>query len=116
MEFLKGDELPQYNDDITAKQQKTFEFNSANVPSEDDDPILDEAKEVIIQAGKGSASLLQRRLKVGYARAARLLDLLEKIGFIGPADGAKPRELLIKGTSGDIIQEEEISEENNVEI
>jgi len=116
VEFLKGDELPQYNDDITAKQQKTFEFNSANVPSEDDDPILDEAKEVIIQAGKGSASLLQRRLKVGYARAARLLDLLEKIGFIGPADGAKPRELLIKGTSGDIIQEEEISEENNVEI
>ncbi|KKR99912.1 MAG: cell division FtsK/SpoIIIE [Candidatus Magasanikbacteria bacterium GW2011_GWC2_41_17] len=111
VEFLKGDELPQYNDDITAKQQKTFEFNSANVPSEDDDPILDEAKEVIIQAGKGSASLLQRRLKVGYARAARLLDLLEKI-----ADGAKPRELLIKGTSGDIIQEEEISEENNVEI
>ncbi|HBV57755.1 MAG TPA: cell division protein FtsK, partial [Candidatus Magasanikbacteria bacterium] len=92
VEFLKGDELPQYNDDITAKQQKTFEFNSANVPSEDDDPILDEAKEVIIQAGKGSASLLQRRLKVGYARAARLLDLLEKIGFIGPADGAKPRE------------------------
>ena len=116
VEFLKGDELPQYNDDITAKQQKTFEFNSANVPSEDDDPLLDEAKEVLIQAGKGSASLLQRRLKVGYARAARLLDLLEKIGFIGPADGAKPRELLIKGTSGDIIQEEEISEENNVEI
>ncbi|MEK7189808.1 MAG: DNA translocase FtsK [Patescibacteria group bacterium] len=116
VEFLKGDELPQYNDEITAKQQKTFEFNSANVPSEDDDPLLDEAKEVLMQAGKGSASLLQRRLKVGYARAARLLDLLEKIGFIGPADGAKPRELLIKGTGGDIIQEEEISEENNVEI
>ncbi|MEK9183325.1 MAG: DNA translocase FtsK [Patescibacteria group bacterium] len=117
VEFLKGDELPQYNDEITAKQQRTFEFNSANVPSEDDDPLLDEAKEVLIQAGKGSASLLQRRLKVGYARAARLLDLLEKIGFIGPADGAKPRELLIKGTGGDIIQEEEINEENNnVEI
>ena len=116
VEFLKGDELPQYNDEITAKQQKTFEFNSANVPSEDDDPLLDEAKEVIIQAGKGSASLLQRRLKVGYARAARLLDLLEKIGFIGPADGAKPRELLIKRTSRDIIQEEEISEENNIDI
>jgi S-DNA-T family DNA segregation ATPase FtsK/SpoIIIE len=116
VEFLKGDELPQYNDEITSKQQKTFEFNSASVPSEDDDPLLNEAKEVIIQAGKGSASLLQRRLKVGYARAARLLDLLEKIGFIGPADGAKPRELLIKGTNGDIIQEEEINEENNVEI
>lgn len=61
---------------------------------EDDDPLLGDAKEEILRAGKGSASLLQRRLKVGYARAARLLDLLENEGFIGPADGAKPREVL----------------------
>ncbi|MBP9762046.1 DNA translocase FtsK 4TM domain-containing protein [Patescibacteria group bacterium] len=61
---------------------------------EDDDPLLPDAKEEIIRAGKASASLLQRRLKVGYARAARLLDLLEQGGFIGPADGAKPREIL----------------------
>jgi S-DNA-T family DNA segregation ATPase FtsK/SpoIIIE len=52
------------------------------------------AKDEILRAGKASASLLQRRLKVGYARAARLLDLLEQEGFIGPADGAKPREIL----------------------
>ncbi len=61
---------------------------------EDDDPLIPDAKEEIIRAGKASASLLQRRLKVGYARAARLLDLLEQEGFIGPADGAKPREIL----------------------
>lgn len=61
---------------------------------EDSDPLLPDAKEEIIRAGKASASLLQRRLKVGYARAARLLDLLEQEGFIGPADGAKPREIL----------------------
>ncbi len=61
---------------------------------EDDDPLLPDAKEEIIRAGKASASLLQRRLKVGYARAARLLDLLEQEGFIGPSDGAKPREIL----------------------
>ena len=60
----------------------------------DKDQLLPEAKEVILQAGKASASLLQRRLKVGYARAARLLDLLEAQGFIGPGDGAKPREIL----------------------
>lgn len=60
----------------------------------EDDPLLSDAKEEILRAGKGSASLLQRRLKVGYARAARLLDLLEQEGFIGPADGAKPREVL----------------------
>jgi DNA segregation ATPase FtsK/SpoIIIE-like protein len=60
----------------------------------DSDPLLPDAKEEIIRAGKGSASLLQRRLKVGYARAARILDLLEQEGFIGPAEGAKPREIL----------------------
>ncbi len=60
----------------------------------DSDPLLPEAKEEIIRAGKASASLLQRRLKVGYARAARILDLLEQDGFIGPGDGAKPREIL----------------------
>ncbi|MDP3771060.1 MAG: DNA translocase FtsK 4TM domain-containing protein, partial [bacterium] len=61
---------------------------------DDDDPLLSESKEVLLAAGKGSASLLQRRLKVGYARAARILDILERQGFIGPADGAKPREVL----------------------
>lgn len=65
----------------------------------DDDSIGDslfyDAKEVVAQAGKASASLLQRRLKVGYARAARLLDLLEERGIIGPGEGAKPREVYI---------------------
>jgi hypothetical protein len=56
--------------------------------------LFEDAKRVIIQAGKGSASFLQRRLKVGYARAARLLDELENAGVIGPGDGAKPREVL----------------------
>ncbi|MFH1990620.1 MAG: DNA translocase FtsK, partial [Patescibacteria group bacterium] len=58
-----------------------------------DDELFDEAKDVIFQAGKASASLLQRRLRVGYARAARLLDILEEKGYIGPGDGAKPREV-----------------------
>ena len=60
-----------------------------------DDDLFNDAREVCIQAGKASASLLQRRLKVGYARAARLLDLLEAEGIIGPADGAKPRDVLV---------------------
>ncbi len=58
-----------------------------------DDELFVEAKEVILQANKASASLLQRRLKVGYARAARLLDIFEERGLIGPGDGAKPREV-----------------------
>ncbi len=60
-----------------------------------DDDMYEEAKDLVMQAGKASASLLQRRLRVGYARAARLLDILEDHGVIGGADGAKPREVLI---------------------
>ncbi len=69
-------------------------FGGGSGFEDDSDPLISDAKEEIIRAGKASASLLQRRLKVGYARAARLLDLLEQEGFIGPGDGAKPRELL----------------------
>jgi len=58
-----------------------------------DDDMYEEALEVVKRAGKASASLLQRRLRVGYARAARLLDIMEDKGVIGPADGARPREV-----------------------
>ena len=61
----------------------------------EDDEMLNEAIRVIAEAKKASASLLQRRLKVGYARAARLLDLMEGIDLIGPGDGAKPREVFM---------------------
>lgn len=61
----------------------------------DDDTLYEEAKRVVTEYQKASASLLQRRLKVGYARAARLLDLLEQKGVIGPGDGAKPREVYV---------------------
>lgn len=68
----------------------------ADIDSSDTgDPMYEEAKNVVIQAGKASSSLLQRRLRVGYSRAARLIDLLEENGIIGGADGAKPREILV---------------------
>jgi len=60
----------------------------------DEDDLYEEAKEVVISAGKASTSYLQRKLRVGYSRAARLMDILEERGVIGPADGAKPREIL----------------------
>lgn len=63
----------------------------------EDDEKYDEAKEAILETGKASTSFLQRRLGLGYARAARMMDLLEKRGIIGPGEGAKPREILIKG-------------------
>lgn len=68
-------------------------MNMFGGPSDDRDPLFEEARAVVIESGKASASLLQRRMKVGYARAARLLDELEEAGIVGPADGAKPREV-----------------------
>lgn len=64
-----------------------------------DDDMYEDAVRVVSEAGKASASLLQRRLRIGYARAARLLDMLEENGSIGPADGAKPRDVLIANSS-----------------
>lgn len=61
--------------------------------SGEDDPLYEEAKKLIIETKKASASFLQRRLRVGYARAARLLDILEGRGIIGASHGAKPREV-----------------------
>jgi S-DNA-T family DNA segregation ATPase FtsK/SpoIIIE len=60
------------------------------------DPLLEKAKEVVIRSGKASASLLQRRLRIGYVRAARLLDMLEAEGVIGPSEGAKARKVYFK--------------------
>lgn len=71
------------------------ELFSELATSGDDDELYGEAVEVVRVAKKASASLLQRRLKVGYARAARLLDIMEERGIIGPGEGAKPRDVLI---------------------
>lgn len=62
----------------------------------DTDTLFDKAKEIIKEYSEVSASLLQRSLSIGYARAARLLDLLEKDGFVSKGEGAKPRKVLIK--------------------
>lgn len=83
----------------------------ANDRSSEDDLYM-EAKEVVIQAGKASASLLQRRLRVGYSRAARILDLLEADGIIGPPDGAKPRDVYI-GNDGENTQIDTASQDTS---
>lgn len=93
--FLKKAGEPEYVD-LTVQSSLPLSGGSLGGDSDDGDALLEESRAVIIQAGKASASLLQRRLKVGYARAARILDLLEEQGFIGPSDGAKPREILAR--------------------
>ena len=61
-----------------------------------DDPIYNEVVDFAVSAGKISASLVQRKFRLGYNRAARIIDLLEERGIIGPANGSKPREVLVK--------------------
>ena len=109
--YLKNEyEAPDYDSSVTEKQKGTGIVSFGD--NSNADPLIPEAKEVLLQAGKGSASLLQRRLKVGYARAARLLDLLEAEGFVGPADGAKPRDVLAKNSlSGDTYEDDGSYEE-----
>ncbi len=71
-------------------------FESTLDDADEEDEMYEEARACIIEAGKASTSYLQRKLKLGYARAARLMDMLEDRGVIGPGDGAKPREVLEK--------------------
>lgn len=98
--------------DYTVSQQKAqFDSNFMNLEDVDeerknnpisgdteeyDDPLYNEIVEFVIESGKASASLLQRRFKIGYNRAARVIDLLEERGIIGPQNGSKPREVLVK--------------------
>lgn len=96
---------------VSAMEQKETDFEAADGFDMQDfnDSMYDQAKDVVVQAQKASASLLQRRLRVGYARAARLLDILEQRGVVGPAQGARPREVLLNNRQGykDSNQEEE---------
>lgn len=91
VDFLKKEGTPEYNHAIT----ETARTGTVLDDGDDGDPLLDEAIQAIIQAGRASTSLLQRRLKIGYGRAARVMDLLEERGVIGPGEGAKPREVLV---------------------
>ena len=67
---------------------------TAATEGDDNDPMFDDAVRLVFEFGKASTSLLQRRLRIGYGRAAHLIDMMERDGLVGPADGSKPREIL----------------------
>ncbi len=66
-------------------------------PRTEEDPLYSEAVRVVCETGRGSTGMLQRRLSIGYGRAARMLDMMERQGIVGPAQGSKPREVLAAG-------------------
>ena len=98
--FIKGDHSSDYDENVMHeierqaaidKKQKTGLSDDAL----DDDPMLSAAIETVVEIGQASTSLLQRKLKLGYARAARLIDVMEERGVVGPYEGSKPRQVLI---------------------
>lgn len=107
------DEIPS-DIDMEADKSKNIVFESLNKSDESDDDLYEEARETVIRAGKASTSYLQRKLRIGYARAARLMDILEENGVIGQGDGAKPRDVLIKPEGGFITDQNQEPENEPV--
>jgi S-DNA-T family DNA segregation ATPase FtsK/SpoIIIE len=91
--FLKDNRTPSYIDEVTADKKNMGSSQAGGGP--DEEPLMEEATEEVVRTGKASTSYLQRKFRIGYARAARLMDLLEEQGVIGAGQGAKPREVLI---------------------
>ena len=93
VDFVKQYGEPDYIDDEIFVDDEEPEIGSS-LFGEGDDPLYDQAVEIVMQAGKASASYIQRRLKIGYNRAARLVEEMEEKGLVGPANGSKPREII----------------------
>ena len=93
-------ELDSINLDGDNKDGNADAFFGAMVDDDEEDDLYEEAKQAVIEANKASTSYLQRKLRVGYSRAARLIDILEERGVIGPGEGSKPREILIGKDDG----------------
>lgn len=105
VDFIKSQTQSEYSDEIMEQVEQSIPVTKAEAkelqkaagepePGSDED-ILERAIEVVVEAGQASTSSLQRRLKLGYARAARMMDELEQMGVIGPYEGAKPRKVLM---------------------
>lgn len=102
VEFVKSQSEPDYHEEIlSAVAPASMSMAGGGVvrtgvaEPQDDDPLIWEAAHIVVESQLGSTSGLQRRLKVGYARAGRIMDMLEEKGVVGPPDGSKPREVLL---------------------
>ncbi len=98
-DFIRSQREPQYNDEVVSQPVQLNGKGGivADYGGQDaDDDMWKDAVQVVIDAGKASTSLLQRRLRIGYGRAARLIETMEEQGIVGPADGSRPREVLVR--------------------
>jgi S-DNA-T family DNA segregation ATPase FtsK/SpoIIIE len=93
VEFWKGQAQPDYDQTYLAAPPGDDDGETEELDG-DQDPLYEDAVRVVVELGKASTSTLQRRLRLGYGRAARILDHMQREGIIGPPDGSKPREVL----------------------
>lgn len=93
VQYVKMQKDSQYNDNITEYMKNSTQGRIDN--EADEDELINQAMELVIESGQASASLLQRKFKVGYARAARIIDQLEQKGIVGVFEGSKPRQVLM---------------------
>ena len=121
VDFLKKESVPNYNYQITEGSSGGSGGTAFN--AEDSDPLLEDAINVALEAGRVSTSFLQRRMKIGYSRAARIVDIMEEMGVVGAADGAKPREVLITewppagmSRGGPVHHEEAVIEDDEEDV
>ncbi|MBO4245125.1 MAG: DNA translocase FtsK 4TM domain-containing protein [Bacilli bacterium] len=96
IKYVCNEQKAQYNEEFANVSSSTPQSGGGGMADGADDPLYDEIVEFAVSTGKISASLIQRRFRLGYNRAARLVDLLEERGIIGPQNGSKPREVLVK--------------------
>jgi DNA segregation ATPase FtsK/SpoIIIE, S-DNA-T family len=96
VDFWKAQAAPEYDQSFLAAPPTEEETEAAGADSSanDHDPLYDDAVRLVLQVGKASTSTLQRHLRLGYGRAARILDMMQRDGIIGPPDGSKPRDVL----------------------
>ena len=99
VEFVKQTKSIEYDEKVIEEIERNAASDSKSEDNGDSegggDPMIDEAIKVVVEAGQASTSLLQRRLRLGYARAGRLIDELEQLGVVGPHEGSKPRQVLM---------------------
>ena len=91
--FLKNQKTPEYDQTILTAPPKEEEKSD----KKEYDERYDDAVALITKMGQASISMIQRHLRIGYNRAARIIEMMEKEGIVGPSDGAKPRKVLVKG-------------------
>ncbi|WP_337938052.1 DNA translocase FtsK [Acidaminococcus timonensis] len=100
VDFIKAEAIPTtYHQEVTTQELNGEKDSKKDGAEDEQDELFQDAVEAVMDAHQASSSMLQRKFRIGYTRAARLVDAMEEKGIVGPADGSKPRPLLMSSTT-----------------